>query len=107
MKHHFWGDISAWFIKCLAGIQFNPNENNIKEVYIKPNFVTELDNAKGWYEAPDGKIISYWERKGEEILLKIEIPEEISATVYLPCGYAFDDGENTKILKSGEYRVKK
>ena len=38
MNHHFWGDISAWFIKSLAGIQFNPQGNDITRVDIKPSF---------------------------------------------------------------------
>lgn len=105
MNHHFWGDISAWFIKCLAGIQFNPNGNNIKEVYIKPDFVTALDFAEGWHEAPDGKIVSSWKKCGEEIILKLEIPKNINATAFLPNGYVFADGNEIKSVTSGEYKV--
>ncbi len=105
-NHHFWGDISAWFIKCLAGIQFNPSGNDIRKVDIKPSFVTALNSAEGYYTAPDGKIVSSWEKKGDSIILSVEIPEKIKATAYLEDGFIFEDGASSKEVCSGEYVIK-
>ena len=44
-NHHFWGDISAWFIECLAGIEYNPDTDDLKKVNIRPAFVSELSDA--------------------------------------------------------------
>ena len=106
MNHHFWGDISAWFIKCLAGIHFNPHGNDVTRVDIRPSFVQSLDFAQGYYTAPSGKISSSWKRDGERIILNLEIPSDLKATVYLEKGYAFEDGESTKNAASGEYFIR-
>ncbi|MBE6688288.1 MAG: hypothetical protein E7588_03300 [Ruminococcaceae bacterium] len=106
MNHHFWGDISAWFIKCLAGIQFNPNLNDISEVDIRPCFATALDNAEGYYEAPMGKIVSGWKKENGKITLTLEIPDGVKATAYLENGFAFEDGTACKKVASGQYTVK-
>ena len=104
-NHHFWGDISAWFIKHLAGIQFNPHGDDLLKVDLKPKFVSALDHAEGYYEAPAGKIFSRWERKGEEIVLTVEIPESVRAALYLENGYVLEDGTAFKAVKSGTYVI--
>jgi len=105
-NHHFWGDISSWFIKNLAGIQMNPNKNNVNEVLIKPAFVSGLDYAEGYYEAPAGKIVSEWKRTDEGIILSLEIPEKMTATVVLRDGFCFEGGESSKAVTSGKYTLK-
>lgn len=99
------GDISAWFIKTLAGINYNPSGLNCTEVSIAPKFADVLQNAKGYYESPYGKIISSWERNVENISLYIEIPNKMTAMVYLPMGYSFKDEDKTLILKEGKYNI--
>lgn len=106
-NHHFWGDISAWFIKCIAGIQINPNGNDLKNVFIKPSFIEKLENAEGYHITVFGKISSAWKREDDGISIDLEIPKEITATLILPDGYMFDDGTKEKQVVSGMYRVKK
>ncbi len=106
LNHHFWGDISAWFIKNIAGLHFNPGGNNIKEVNIKPSFIKGMNNAQAYYDSPSGRIVSSWKRIGDKLALSIEIPEEMQVTILLEQGYVFEDGENIKSLASGEYTIK-
>lgn len=35
-NHHFWGDISSWFIQALAGIRFNPHRRSLLERTFAP-----------------------------------------------------------------------
>ena len=105
-NHHFWGDISAWFIKCLAGIRFNPDGRDITKVHIKPSFVKALDYAEGYYTAPAGKILSSWKRDGDKIILKLEIPDGVTATAYVESGYAFENGLQSMEVTGGEYVIK-
>jgi alpha-L-rhamnosidase len=104
LNHHFWGDISAWFIKAVAGIRFNPNRDNIRAVAIKPNFITALDAAEAYYTAPDGRITSSWKRDGEGVILTVALPETVSGEIVLPAGYAFEDGSAVKTAATGTYR---
>jgi alpha-L-rhamnosidase len=105
MNHHFWGDISAWFIKCLAGIQLNPENRDVNELRIKPSFIHALDEVSAYHVAPAGKISVSWKRSGEEILLSVEIPYGVSATAVLEPGYCFENGETTRPIVTGTYKL--
>ena len=102
-NHHFWGDISAWFIKNLAGIKYNPTGCDITQVTVEPRFVKSLQNAEGYYESKYGRICSSWNRENENIVLTLKIPDPVRATVILNDEYTFEDRESSKILKSGRY----
>ena len=105
MNHHFWGDISAWFIKRIAGIQLNPEGNDISRVDIRPSFVNSLDNAVGYHISPLGRITSAWKKVNNNILLSLEIPDNMEACVYLDDKFAFEDGTNKKVCYTGEYII--
>lgn len=104
-NHHFWGDISAWFIKEIAGIHFNPTARNWKELIVAPCFIQELTFADAYYTAPQGKIRSHWQRNENEILLTLEIPSQTETTVSLPQGFCFEDGKEEKSLSPGVYSL--
>ena len=105
MNHHFWGDISAWFIKCVAGIQLNPNKNNVKEVKISPAFISVLDNASAYHITPHGQVSVSWRRENECIILDLEIPNEIYATAEMEPRFCFADGKQTKVVVTGSYQI--
>ena len=104
-NHHFWGDISRWFIQALAGIRFNPHRRSLLEADIRPSFVPQLDSASGFHLAPAGKIASSWVREGGEIRLTVEFPADMTGRISLEPGYVFDDGLAVKPAASGEYRI--
>ncbi len=104
-NHHFWGDISAWFITCLAGIHFNPQEEDVRRVEFRPSFVSALDWAEGWYEAPAGLIRCRWQREGEAIRLQLEVPQGVRAFLSLESGYQLESGIACGAVHSGEYRI--
>lgn len=104
-NHHFWGDISAWFIKELAGIHYNPTARHPNELTVAPHFIKALDFADGSYTAPQGKIRSRWERKENNILLALEIPKGIDATVLLPSGICAPGHVSPIALSSGTHSL--
>lgn len=103
MNHHFWGDISAWFIKCLAGIRLNPGKHDVNSLEISPSFVKALDSVSAYHIAPAGKIAVSWKRENGAIRLELEIPEEMNAVIRLEKGVAFADGTTVKTAKTGTY----
>jgi alpha-L-rhamnosidase len=104
-NHHFWGDISAWFIKTLSGINYNPDGKSIKVVEFKPSFVKELENAEGFYDSPEGRIVSSWKRTDETIMLSLTVPKSMKATAILESGFIFDDGLSKKKVTTGNYKI--
>jgi alpha-L-rhamnosidase len=106
-NHHFWGDISSFFIQHLAGIQLNPTGRDVNRLNIAPRFVESLDHAQGWHIAPAGKISSSWVRENGQIRLTLEIPQVMNGRILLESGFRFTDGYCTKPLASGTYRIEK
>ncbi len=81
LNHHMWGDISAWFIKRLAGIQINPSGMNVSEVIISPVFPTGLDYACGWHDTPKGRVQVSWERLPQGVRMDIEVPDGMTGVL--------------------------
>ena len=105
-NHHFWGDISAWFIKAIAGINLNPSKTDVNEVLIAPCFPSTLSYASGSHLAPLGEIISKWKRtEVGDITLTVSVPKDMRATAVLPDGFAFENGKTEMPAASGTYRI--
>ena len=90
LNHHLWGNISAWFIKSIAGIRVNPACDDISRVDIKPNFIEGLTSAQGWHNSINGKISVEWQRDGDTVTIKINIPQGSHGKLYLPDGWITD-----------------
>lgn len=104
-NHHFWGDISSWFLQYLAGIRLNPAGTDVNRVEISPCFVDSLDHVHGWHQAPAGKIDVSWVRDGAHIQLTVEVPPGMTGRMLLGSGFTFQDGRSFKPLVSGSYLV--
>ena len=92
LNHHFWGDVSSWYIQKVAGIQLNPNGDDITNVNIRPNFIKKLSFAEAWHNSVNGKIFVRWENDGNHGTIKINIPENMWGYLYLPEGWVTDTG---------------
>lgn len=111
LNHVFMGHVSAWMYNSLAGIDFDPKNPGFKNVIMRPHFVKDLDWVKGEYNAVSGKIVSQWKRSGDAVEYSVQIPANVTATVYLPEGNIEapvkgkkQKGENIYSLTSGEYK---
>ncbi len=83
-NHFMLGHIIEWFYHDLAGIQCDPAGPGFQRIIIKPQIVGDLTWAKGSYDSVRGKISSAWERHGDQFNLRLVIPVNTTATVYLP-----------------------
>ncbi len=105
LNHHFFGDISSWFIQSIAGIVYNPVGNDTARLDIRPHFIKKLTHAEAFHLAPAGKISVCWERDGKDVLLRLEIPQEMQGSLYAPRGWKLPGGQGVLPLASGEYRL--
>ena len=76
------GDLNIWLHEYLAGIR--PGAPGFKQIIIKPEPVGDLTWAKGVYDSIHGRIASEWNRTAREFDLKVTIPANTTATVYVP-----------------------
>jgi alpha-L-rhamnosidase len=94
-NHVMFGSIDEWFYKAIAGIRPDPGKPGFRRVIIYPEFIDDLEWAKGSYDSWRGTIRSEWEKTDREIRLNVEIPANTSAYVYLP------DSDPKKMYESG------
>lgn len=97
MNHHFFGDISAFFIKRIVGIVVNPHEDGVDTLNIAPAFIEKLDHAEAYHTMPAGKVAVSWKRTEKDtdtVEMDIEIPTGISGWFIAPKGYTTDSGKS-------------
>jgi alpha-L-rhamnosidase len=78
------GNIVAWHMESLAGIRPDPTEPGFKRIIIKPNVIGDLTWVKAHHDSPYGRITSHWKRDGDTLTMKVTIPANTTATVYVP-----------------------
>ena len=91
LNHVFLGDVSAWMVNELAGINYDPEIPGFTHILITPHFVKELSWVKGEYNSVKGLISSEWKRENDKVHLKVTIPAGCNATIIT------DDGSQHSI----------
>ncbi len=82
LNHIMFGDVSAWFYKTLAGIL--PTAPGFEKIEIKPQIVGDLTYARAECDTVRGRIVSDWRIENGDLRLKIQVPANVTATLYLP-----------------------
>lgn len=83
-NHLMLGHIMEWFYTGLGGIKQEQHSVAFKNIIIRPETVGDISETKASYQSPYGLIKSEWTKKDGYFTLKVEIPVNSSATVYLP-----------------------
>lgn len=103
LNHHFLGDVSNWFKRCVVGISVNDGYFDQRNVDLRPHFIGALDFAEGERETPFGKVVARWEKESEKIVLTVTASKDIRGKIFLPDGYKFDGGAAERTLESGKF----
>lgn len=93
-NHPMFGSISEWFFKSLMGI--NSLAPGFTQIEIKPQPAGDLQWAKGHYDSQIGRIESSWEIEGTLFNMKVEIPANSKAKIYVPALSEKEIKENGK-----------
>lgn len=97
-NHFMLGQIIEWFYHDLAGIRGDPAGPGFKKIIIKPAVVGDLAFVRASYNSIHGPIKSEWRREGNALTLKVTIPPNTTATVWMP-GLSGTGDERSKIGK--------
>ncbi len=106
LNHHFWGFISAWFYKYLAGINVNPNKNDAGEILVSPVFTDRLNEVNAKYNTICGELSVSWKREKDYITLLLDLPENLKCSLALKDGYRFENYDKKVISISGKKSFK-
>jgi len=100
-NHFMMGQIDEWFFASLAGIQTKTGSPGFQRLIIRPEVAGDLKYVRASYETLYGKVSVDWKREDQNFTLKINIPVNCTADVYLP-----GDKEANEV-KSGSYTFTK
>ena len=100
-NHMMFGEIGGWFFKGPGGIKPDPEAPGFKHILLRPNFVG-VDAFEASHDAPCGRIVSAWKRKGNTVTYRAEIPANSTATLYLPANVS---GEKVRSLGAGSHTL--
>ncbi len=96
-NHFMLGHIDEWFFASLAGIQPDPKNPGMKHFIIKPEIVGDLTFVRASSETRYGKISVDWKLKEKNFKIRVEVPANCTADIYLPKEYS------PKKVKGGIY----
>ena len=72
-----------WFYTGLGGIKQGENSVGFKNIIIRPEIVGDLKWVKSSYLSPYGIIRSEWKKENNILEMKVQIPANTSAIVFL------------------------
>jgi alpha-L-rhamnosidase len=83
-NHYAYGAIGNWLYQKVAGIQSSSANPGYKEIIIKPEPSDKLKFAKATLNSMYGTIESGWKWENDTLKMKVIIPPNTSAKVYIP-----------------------
>jgi alpha-L-rhamnosidase len=79
-----FGSIDAWFYRTLAGINIDEAHPGFKHIIIKPYIPQDLSFVDASLNTIRGKVRSRWDYADGDVRLRVVIPVNSSAMVYIP-----------------------
>lgn len=110
-NHFMLGHLMEWFYAGVAGIRNAEDGIAFNKIDIVPEPVGNLSWAKATFNSPYGVIKSEWTSKWEDLVniieIKVDIPANTTATIWLPldCASLSDDKNNPVIYHGAKRKV--
>lgn len=80
-NHYAFGCVGEWMFRYVAGI--DELEPGFKRILVRP-IPDGLDFVRASYNSVRGRIAIEWQKKGDKFYLKVTIPANTTALVYIP-----------------------
>ncbi len=95
-NHYAFGSCGEYLFSNIGGIR--PASPGFKTILIDPVICSGLTWAKTSYDSIHGRIATFWKVDGSRLTLKVTVPANTSATVYVPAKNAASVRESGKPL---------
>jgi alpha-L-rhamnosidase len=82
LLHSSFLSLCAWFIQGLGGIM--PENDGFKSFIIKPGMLAKLKWVKAEYDSVYGKIASKWKLENGKLKIKVAVPPNTTAKLFIP-----------------------
>ncbi len=95
-NHYAFGAVGEWLYETVGGIRPDPSAPGFQKIIIHPQPDGRLTHAYAEYDSPYGKISTAWAMgQGKPFSLKVTIPPNTTASVYLPDSRVVEIGSGT------------
>lgn len=98
-NHLMLGHLMEWFYAGLAGIRQSDSSIAFKKIVIRPEPVGDITAAKANYQSSYGLISSEWKKQQDVFELKVNIPANTSAVIYLSAYNSSVITESDKLVR--------
>ena len=83
--HQFLGDVDAWLVHDVVGIDRAPGSTEYRQLLVRPAIVGDLGHAAGTFITPQGRSAASWERTSDgRVVMKVTIPANTTAEIWVP-----------------------
>lgn len=86
LNHHFFGDISAWFIEYIGGIRVNPEICAPDRIDIQPVFPKNTEHASAFYTVGDERVEVNWILQADKYVITLKYPKKCFGRIIFPDG---------------------
>jgi alpha-L-rhamnosidase len=83
-NHVMFGSIDAWFYKKLAGLDVDAEKPGYERIIVRPYVPANLDHARASIRTVRGHAFAGWRKAGGKLHLRIEVPANSEALVWMP-----------------------
>lgn len=105
-NHYAYGAIGDWLYRRMAGIDTYEDGPGYKHIKIQPHIDTNFSNATASLKTYYGMVKSGWSVDSTKLKLKVEIPANTRATVFIPAKDEKLITENGKpLLSTSEIKI--
>ena len=101
-NHPMFGSVSQWFYHWLGGIQPAPGTVGFDRIVIRPQVAGSVSWVSCRYESVRGAIVSDWKREEHRLEMKVTIPANTIALVYVPVKKGATVTESGKPVEQAE-----
>jgi alpha-L-rhamnosidase len=97
-NHYSFGSVGEWMYENVGGIRFDESAPASERIVIRPRPGGGLSHARASYDSIRGRIESEWNLAGDGFELKVSVPVNSEALVYLPG--TLDEGDGAQVLRT-------
>jgi len=101
-NHYSLGSVGQWLYQYVAGIERDNERPGYQHSIIRPYSGGELTYAKAEYASMYGLIKTHWQRDVNRFTLRVTLPANTTATVYLPTSRGNQIVESGKRVEEAE-----
>jgi alpha-L-rhamnosidase len=96
------GDLVTWLYEDVAGIAPDAEQPGFRHILMRPTPVGDLKSVRATYRSLYGLVSSEWKRDGASFSLDVTVPDNATATVFIPAADAAGVTESAKPAAQAE-----